>query len=810
MGPSRTPPPRLSGTGAPGWGLLPLEASTFIGRRRDLRRLVKLQAATRLLTLVGPGGSGKTRLAIRIARQRQSGLPGGAWFMDMAQDVRGTIVDVVTSGLRPADRRALLVVDTCDADTRKSADLVARLLEDNPQLQILATSREPLRLPDEVVCRLPLLSVPDERVVGLDQLRAIDSCQLFIERALTASPEDSDGGEYGYAIAQICRNLDGLPLATEIAALHMPNVGLAVLADLSTSEHILRLIGRRDAPPRHRSLRANLDWSYARLGANAQKVLRRLAVFGGDWTLEMASSVCPELDASDVAGIVAALQTMSLVEAVRRTGGLRFKLLETTRQYGRELLRHTGEWRWVARLHLEWCVALAESEPAEAMTQQHGHRLEREHAEIEVALQFAKDEHETELGLRLAISAFPLWYLRGRSAEGYAALRGLLEQPLEGVQSNVIAAARLWHTQLMLQRGEYAEAEALLRRLLEERPEGEGDESARGLTLMSLGNALLWSGQLEPADQMYAEAERLLLASKSPGASMAIYQVARVAWERGDLTRARDQAQRVQQLRLSRRSSLIARTHQTEALLLAEDGDTAAALRHLDEAERLLRRIDDVIGFIDLLTSRGHMFLKAGQTNAAHHAFVSAAALARGAGARIRVIRAIEGIACVIAESQPSLCVLLASAASASRNAMHAAAWPRDAARIASALSVARRHASKWPDAGATGVAAATYGQVWRLGSVLLESDAAAMAISTLEAQPPVAIADVPASLTGREWQVAQLFANGASPRQIADRLTLSRDTVRTHLDRATAKLGLHSRVQLAMWVARTRVPTAV
>jgi predicted ATPase/DNA-binding CsgD family transcriptional regulator len=806
MGIARAPTTALNG--APRVGLLPVEVSTFIGRRRDLKYLVKLQAATRVLTIVGPGGSGKTRLAIRVARQRQAEIPGGVWFVDMVQEFRpmnptDVLADMLEDGLEPR----LVVVDTCDADIRGSASVIEQLLMHNPALQVLATSREPLGITHEVVWHIPLLAVPDEQTTAHHRLQATDACQLFISRALAAVPDDPADEAYSRALARICRNLDGLPLAIELAAMHPGNVGMAGLAFRSTTPFILGLPGRRDAPARHRSLRALMDWSYARLGAREQLALRRVSVFSGDWTLDMAGVVCPEIARSELATAIATLQTKSLVQSSRRDGSTRFEVLEIVRQYGRELLRDSGELQQACRKHLEWCVALAESDPPERLNQQHGQRLERELAEITAALEFAQDSGETELGLRLTAAAFPLWYLRGRLTHGYDTMRRFLQQPLDSVKPEVIERARMWNTQLIIQRGEYVQAESDLR----DQPSTASDPEAPSgpLRLVLLGNVMLWSGQLERAAKFYDDAERLA-AEGSASLPMAIYQSARAALEQGDLERARAQAQRLLHLPNSRGSVLAARANQIEALVDAESGDAASALRHLHEAERLLRRMDDVMGFIDLLTDRARVYMQAGQNSVAHPAFVNAAGLADLVGARVRLVRAIEGIACVIADSQPGLCVLLAASACASRAAMHAIAWPHDTARLATALSVARRHATRWLDAATTGLGSATYAQAWQLGGLLLESETARIALATLQSDPPLAISDIPPSLTGREWEVAQLFATGASTRQIADRLTLSRDTVRTHLDRATAKLGLHSRVQLAMWVARSRVADPV
>ena len=783
---------------------LPWETSRFIGRRRDLQRIVKLQAAHRLLTLVGPGGGGKTRLALRAARRREKVLRGDVWFLDMAGRLPFVAIsDALSWVLQPGkDRPVLLVLDTCDADIRSSAQLVAAVLREYPQVQCLATSREPLGLPDEVVFRVPLLSVPDEQPSRIHQFEATEAWQLFKDRVGTyqSGREDVGAMEHSLAIARLCRQVNGLPLAVEVVALQAAQLGVAPLATRATSRLIIGLPGRRDAPARQRSIQANLDWSYQRLTSLEQHVLRQLAVFGGDWTVEMAVAVCSEGagGAADLGEMVRSLQHKSLVHSSTRGGGPRYELLEVTRQYGRQLLEISGEAASTHRRHLEWCVARAEMVAPQELDRRHAQRLERDQAELRVALEWALESAETELGLRLASAAFPLWYFRRLYVEGGTWFDRLLAQPLATISPSVVASARAWHTQLMMQGGDYTSASLQLKGVVADQ-RARSDETGRALSRLLLGNVMLWSGQLERARRLFAKVQ------EAPwNVNMALSQDARAAWELSDLCDARELTVRLLERVRPRQPVMLAQAHQIEALLASDAGNLASAMEYFGEAERLLRRIDHVVGFVDLLVDRGNVFLRSAQTGAAHQAFVNAAALARTIGARVRLVRAIEGVACALADTQPVVCVQLAAAANASRSAMHALPWPRDAAQLGSALSTARSHFRKSSDMSTTDPPSGTFAQAWQMGAMMLESEAASAAIATLRATPLKTIADVPAALTGREWEVAQLFASGASSRQIAERLTISRDTVRTHLDRATAKLGLHSRVQLAMWVARS------
>ena len=790
------------------WSSLPAETSRFVGRHQQLKQLVKLAAAHRLLTLVGPGGCGKTRLALRLARRRQKAFPGGVRYIDLALSSAISQPSDAREVPRSAqtDEPLLLVLDGCDVDIETSARMVASMLRHYPGLRIVATSREPLRLPEEVIWRVPLLSIPDEETTQLHRLQASEAGQLFVDRANGTADHATLPEERAQTIARVCRAVNGLPLAVEMVAVRSGELGVAVLAARATTPLLLGLPGRRDAPERQHSIRATLDWSYRRLTAAEQKVLCRLAVIAGDWSMDVARAICcNEGDLShDVADVVLSLVDKSLVHFSGDGKKTRYRLLEVTRQYGREVLERTGAARSVYLRHLEWCVAMADAVAPEAMDLEHALRLERYVSEVHAALDWAVRSGETALGLRLATGAFPLWYLRSRITEGRTWFDRLLAQPLAAIAPEIVASARGWRTQLLIQEGDFAGAELELNEVIAGQ-RARSDKQGTAVSLMLLGNAMLGSGQLAQARELFDDAYVALSRVNSPGLSMAAYQAARVAWEQGELQRARVLLRRLLEFSLSNHPVMRARAHQLQGLLASAAGNWSAATRSFGEAERHLRRIDDTPGFVDFLLDRGHVLLTGNQIAAAHQTYVNAAALACTIGARVRLIRALEGVASVLATTQPALCVQLAAAATASRTAFRAIAGPHDAARLSAALSTARSRLRRWRDPVTAHFVSAAYTQAWQIGTVLPDSEAAAMAIATLSATPPKAIGEVPSSVTRREWEVAQLFASGSTARQIAEKLTLSPDTVRTHLDRATAKLGLHSRVQLAMWVARSQ-----
>ena len=371
----------LDGLGVvPGRRRLPLETSTFVGREHELAELGTLLGRTRLLTLAGTGGAGKTRLALELARGREDALADGAILVELdsvgegadvpdavaeALDLRalpgGALVDAIAAELAP--RELLLVLDNCEHVIGASAALADALLRSAPRLTILATSREPLRVPGEVVFRVPSLAIPDPDAAQVPgALLDYEAVRLFVERAGAVSPgfelDESNAG----AVARICHRLDGLPLALELAAARIDALAAGALAERLDDRFRLLRAGSRTAPTRQQTLEAALDWSYELLADVERVLLRRLAVFSGGFTLEAAEEVCAGdgLERAQVADVLARLVEKSLVTTEERQGARRYRQLETIRAYATARLAEAEERAALSLRQAEWLAGLVE------------------------------------------------------------------------------------------------------------------------------------------------------------------------------------------------------------------------------------------------------------------------------------------------------------------------------------------------------------------------------------------------------------------------------------------------------------------
>ena len=354
-------------------GLLPRPLTELVGREQEASTVSALLFRSPLVTLTGPGGVGKTRLAIRVAEAWAEDQPDGVWFVDLAPLADAALVtrtvaavlgvreepgralsDTLAAALR--DRRLLLILDNCEHLLGACAALAARLLETSPNLRLLSTSRQALGLTGETVWRVPSLAVPDE-TESLDAVARADAVRLFVERAVSGAPGFALTPQTSPAVAQICRRLDGIPLAIELAAARARMLSPEQIAARLDDRFHLLTQGSRAALPRQQTLRAAVDWSYDLLSEPERRLLARLSVFAGGWTLEAAEAICPGngLEAPDVLDVLTELVDKSLVVVeTEAEQDRRYRLLETMRDYGRQRLEERGDGEWVKRRHREW------------------------------------------------------------------------------------------------------------------------------------------------------------------------------------------------------------------------------------------------------------------------------------------------------------------------------------------------------------------------------------------------------------------------------------------------------------------------
>lgn len=440
---------------------LPAPLSTFVGRHHELAGVIDALARSRLVTVCGPGGVGKTRLAVEVAARRAHD-PDGAWLVDLAAatdreavwmvelapvpdalSVPHAVLSEVLGRSAPAgeaisdlvhhvgQRPALLVLDNCEHVASACAALVGRVLRGCPGLRVLATSRQPLGITGERVWRLQPLAVPAPTDVDLASIAANEAVRLFVDRARDTSAGFALSLDVAPAVAEICRRLDGLPLALELAAARTAALSPAeIAARLDHPSHLLRR-GGGAGEARHASLESSFEWSHEVLSADEAVLLRRLSVFSGGWSLAAAEEVCSGdgVRCEHVLDLLGALVAGSLVIADHGAGATRYRLLETTRRFARAKLDAAGEADVLLSRHAAWCLArAAEAEAGREGTDQEAwlQQLDDDHDNLRAALAWARDPGHVETGLRLANSLTWFWETRNQLREGLAWLDGAL------------------------------------------------------------------------------------------------------------------------------------------------------------------------------------------------------------------------------------------------------------------------------------------------------------------------------------------------------------------------------------------------
>jgi predicted ATPase len=486
--PPPTPAPAIAapstGRGADG-RRLPIPLTALIGREADVGSVgtMLLKVEARLVTLVGPPGIGKTRLALAVAQYLHEEFADGVWFVELAPLTDPALVAptiLATLGLSERagqapvarltgflqDKQILLVLDNFE-HLLAAAEVVDALLKAAPALKVLATSRTPLRVYGEKEFPVPALRVPPDTQAAANDLGQYAAAWLFVERARDVLPDFALGAANASAVAAICARLDGLPLAIELAAARIRLFPPAAL--LARLDHRLPLLtgGARTLPTRQQTLHAAIAWSYDLLDTGEQRLFRRLAVFQGGATLEAIAAICNADGDWDVLAGVEALVSQSLLQPREGCNGeARFWMLETIKEYAGEKLTASGEGPLLCEQHLSYFLTLAEAaEPELRGPQQIAwlHRLEAEHDNLRVALRWAIDSLEIETGLRLAGALGWFWYTHDAFSEGRAWLASLLAFPASrGVTAGARVKALNAAGALAFAQGDYASGTPLL------------------------------------------------------------------------------------------------------------------------------------------------------------------------------------------------------------------------------------------------------------------------------------------------------------------------------------------------------------
>jgi predicted ATPase len=540
---------------------LPAQVTSFIGRELEMEDVKRLLTERRLVTLVGVGGTGKTRLAIQVAADLLDRFGGGVWLVELASVADEALVPHAVAaavGLRERPEESiqttlalalgaqqmLLVFDNCEHLIDACARLADQLLRQCSNVRILATSREPLRIEGEVTWAVSSLTVPPtDQSVPFDRLVQYESIRMFADRAGAASPKFSLSREVAPAVAEICARLDGIPLALELAAVRVKALSVHQIAARLNDRFRLLTAGRRVGDERHQTLRALVDWSYDLLSEPERRLFNRLTVFVGGFGVESAEAVCAGEGLEDhaVLDLLGQLMDKSLVAADEERGGeARYRLLETLQQYGAEKLQDTGEDWLLRRRHTAWCLDLAEraeSEVGQAEGSAWAARLQTERDNLRAALDRSKLDDAPETTLRLAGALWWFWETKGYWTEGRRQLDAVLattgDAPVPLRLKVIHGAATLADSQ-----GDRPRATTLLEQAVRLHRE-LGDHMGLAFTLNRLGQIAFREGNVERASVYLDESLALFRTLGDPVLiADALETLGMVAHHRGDAERA--------------------------------------------------------------------------------------------------------------------------------------------------------------------------------------------------------------------------------------------------------------------------------
>jgi predicted ATPase/DNA-binding CsgD family transcriptional regulator len=757
-------------------GNLPAPTTAFVGRRREMADVRRLLSSSRLVTLAGPGGVGKTRLAACVAAGLQRSFPDGVWLVDLAPlDDPALVTQTVatTVGIRDlsarwpvavlsdhlADKHLLLVLDNCEHLIDACAVLAEALLEADADLRILATSRQPLGLPSEQTVVVPPLAAPDPNsLVSVEVIASYDAVQLFVDRATSVLPTFGLNESNAAAVATLCARLDGLPLAIELAVARLRALSPEQILERLDERFRLLTGGSRAAMPRQQTLRALVDWSYDLCSAAERSLWGRVSVFAGSFDLDAAENVCADgiLPRDSVLDLITALVEKSVLIREERGSAARYRLLDTIREYGRERLVEQGYDRTLRRRHRDYYLALAERANAGWFSKDGPLWLDRmrlEHANVRAALDFCLSERsEVDRGLRLAATLWYGWRAMGLLSEGRRWLDRLLAVDADPTPTR---AQALWvNGSLAVLQDDVASA----RPMLEESTHLArrfGDAAAAAYAAVFAGQVAMLGGDLVTAAGLLEQALAAHRAADDPfGAALALVRLSLVASARNDPDRAGQLAA------------------EYIALCEAHGAQWLAAFGHFALAVELWRR-GDVAGAVDQAhkTVQAHWDDNDAIGVAEGVEVLAWAAAADGKGERAaRLLGALDKIWQTVGEPLFGLPHL-----------------------------VPHHEECKTRSRGLLGEQA--FEAATRRGRAL-DLDAMVAYALDLPAAAPAEGVEAPSPLTRREQAVAELVARGLSNKEIASVLVIAPRTAETHVEHILAKLGFTSRAQIATWVA--------
>ncbi|MHB8730246.1 MAG: ATP-binding protein [bacterium] len=740
-----------------------------------------LLASSRLVTLMGAGGAGKTRLALAVASDVLAEFPDGVWLVELAPlsdpalvpSAAAAVLGVADQGERALltvlveslrTRRLLLVLDNCEHLIAAASQFAEALLRSCPDVRLVATSREALGIPGETAWRVPSLSMPDAQdSAAVDHPRRYEAILLFEARAQSSRPGFAVTPGNAEAVAQICRRLDGIPLAIELAAARL-NVLTPEQLDAKLDDRFRLLTGgSRGALPRQQTLRATMDWSYGLLSEPERSVLRRLSVFAGGWTLEAAEALCSTdlIQPAGVLDLLGRLVDKSLVLTDAQDGEVRYRLLETVRQYARDRLVESGDAAEARRRHRDWYGAVAEQGSAVLRGPQQKvwmERFEAEHDNFRAALEWsAVDPAGAEAGLRLAAALMWFWFIGGHWREGRVRLERALQRRGDAPEA-VLPAAMQGAAFFAWRQGDNARANelgeeglALCRRL--------DDKPNMALMLIWLGIAAIRAPDYDRATALFREC---IDVARGLGdtwtAALATAQAGIVARHQGDCERA-----------------------------IALHSESLAVIRQLGDGFTIVYNLRN-LGYDTLQLgdyARAEGYFREGLTWGAHAGYHQPWV----------TVECVEGMAQVAFEQgRHERAARLLGAVDRLFEIIGHRRSPQDQSALDGRIASTRR-----------GLGDATFDKARADGQAMTLEQAVEYAVEPGEREQPSGHGQSGKEphgdpLTAREREVAALVARGQTNREIAATLVISERTADAHVQNILNKLGFSSRAQIAAW----------
>jgi predicted ATPase/DNA-binding CsgD family transcriptional regulator len=807
---------------------LPLQLTSFIGRERELAEIKRLVSTFRLVTLIGAGGCGKTRLAIHVANNISSTFADGVWLVDFVPlRERGLVPQHVaqTFGLRPVPnqplnelllnfarpKKMLLILDNCEHLIIACVQLAQLLLPQALNLRILATSREAFTIPGEMIYQVQGLTWPSLRAkTARDSLGSLDpqdllqydGVHLFVDRARAISPNFTMTPDNALSIIEICRRLDGLPLALELASARVKVLTAQQIAKRLDDRFALLTSGQRTAlEPHHHTLRAAIDWSYDLLTPEEQTLLRRLAVFGAGCTLDTAQTVCAgeEITRERILDLLSSLVDKSLVIA-ETTGRVeaRYWLLETIREYALEKLEESGEAARLRDRHLDLFLTRAEeSVPKLSSPYQQLWLiwLEGEHDDLRAALAWALESHRIEAGLRIANALYRFWQIRDYMEEALAWFERLFLQTDEGISLVVRANAFTYASFAAKFLGNVSAASRYGQRAVAlGEAAGDGGNPIVALALGGLASSAQAVGDYQTAFDIQEQMISRLRESGGVfhlGMALIVHGGTALVVGRYDTARAL----------LDEGLALARKAGDTHRIALAFNyfGDLARCEQNYAQAQTayencvaLLRELGDMRNLASSLHNLGYTCLYLGDAERAYALFNESLAAHQTQQNTPGMTECLIGFAAIaVVSGLPAAGARLLASAIAIGGQQVASVWPATRMEYEHYLALARAKLTE-----------SEFQKEQVAGRALsLEQAIAYTHNLQLESCTPPATRERPDNLTVREREVTILIAEGKSNSEIAKELVLSKRTVEKHVSTILTKLGFASRTQVVRWV---------